>query len=112
MARKPPKETGEVLRGWREAAHLGLDEVAVDARRRMGRRSLSRETIRRYEIGVTDLTEMDPILLAVLSKMYGHVLTDLPENAQEHIQRATEVLMAGGASRSTGWTSGLLLDVA
>lgn len=73
---------GELLRMWREAAGLQLDDVAYLARQRLrGRLTISRETIRRIEVGIIPEDRIDPVHLFAIIATYGKTIDDLPAAA-------------------------------
>lgn len=69
---------GRRLAKHRKAAGLRLDDASVRVRDRVGPNiGVSRETIRRYEVGKVAPEDMNPITLTVMADVYNVSLSEL-----------------------------------
>lgn len=75
MAKK--QAVGRTLQAWRDDKNYRLDEAAVYASELLPRR-ISRETIRRYEVGDVAPDKMDVDVIQALCRVYGRSIDDLP----------------------------------
>lgn len=91
MPRKPPPVVGELLREWRDAVDLRLDDASVHASAQLPQR-VSRETIRRYEDGSIPAAGMNPLVLLALLRLYKRRISDLPAEAQEVVKKASDLV--------------------
>jgi transcriptional regulator with XRE-family HTH domain len=95
----------------RQRSGLRLDEASVEARRALGASyGPSRETIRRYEIGMVSEENADPVIVAALAEIYGvsvghlsWVVAQQVQNLQSLVRRQLrrpgfETLKDGGES--------------
>lgn len=90
-----PETLGELLRTWREGAGLQLDDAAYLARQQLpARMTISRETIRRIEVGTIREDRIDPVHLFAIVAAYGKTLSDLPAAASLDADRLRDLLEA------------------
>lgn len=85
---------GSLFRVWRIMARLSEKRLAEKVNEELPRsQHVSRATINRYERG--EVSAVNPLVLAAITKVTGHKVSELPESTQRDISLAHEV------SRST-----------
>jgi hypothetical protein len=91
------------MRTRREAAKFRLDEASVGARSILGGDfGPSRETIRRYEAGLTPEDRADPIIVMALAELYGVSLDELSPHLAEQVTGSISKLVARQVRRMKG----------
>lgn len=86
---------------------MRLDDAAVKLRDLIGPvLGVSRETIRRYEIGAVPEDEWDPIVIAGLADLYGVTIARLSPNVPErldHLSTLVQALRMRGFATPESW---------
>lgn len=83
---------GDRLRKAREARDWRLDEAAVFIRQILQGEGPSRETIRRYELGLVDESDIPAIVLAGMANAYEVSLESLSPLAAKRLKSQLETL--------------------
>lgn len=86
------KPAGERLKEARDAHGDTLDDAA-QAVKTLLRRKCSRETIRRYEAGLSPETSWDAEIIAALAERWDKRVADLPPIAAERLDALHDVLI-------------------
>jgi transcriptional regulator with XRE-family HTH domain len=83
---RPAGPFADRLRKAREKADLRLDDASVFLRQTIGSEGPSRETIRRYEMGLVPEGDIPAIILAGMATVYGVDLKALSPLAAERLE--------------------------
>lgn len=79
-----------LLREWR--GEMKLDRAAVYLSDEL-KREISRETIRRYEVKDEAPKTLDPGIVGGLLKVYGHTISELPEDVGSEVANLRDLLV-------------------
>ena len=86
-------DVGTLLRMWRAAADLTIEEVAAKASALLPpTRPIGRETVRRYERGAFPAAGPDPVALAAIAIACGRRIAELPEDAKTDVELVSQLL--------------------
>ena len=92
-------DLGTLLKLWRTVADLSHERAAAGESNLLpGSRSISSETVRRYENNQFGKQGPDPVTLAALTKALGHEIEDLPPEARDDVEALQRFFVRGPSS--------------
>lgn len=87
------EDIGTLLRMWRAAADLSIEEVSARATELLGpRMPLGRETVRRYERGRFPAAGPNPTYLAAIAIACGRRISELPDEVRTDVELVSQLL--------------------